>query len=47
MLRRDDQLQEILRKKYKSIIIVELKNIWPEIIKNQRWDQNRKRNNRY
>ena len=37
----------VLRKKYKSIIIVELKNTWLEIIKNQKLNQDHKRDNRH
>ena len=38
---------KILRKKYKSVIITELKNIWPEIIGNQKLSQDRKKNNKH
>ena len=43
MLQRSGQSPKIPRRKYKSVIITELKNIWSEIIKNQRLDQDRKK----
>ena len=47
MLWRDDKLQKVLRKKYKSVITIKLKNIWPEIVGSQKLDQDYRRNNRY
>ena len=35
------------RKKYKSVIIVKLKNIWLKIIGSQRLERDYRRNNRY
>ena len=35
MLWRNNQLPKAPKKKYKNIIIVELKDTWPEIIKSQ------------
>ena len=36
-----------IKKKYISVITVELKNIWPEITGSQRLGQNYRENNRY
>ena len=36
-----------LRRKHKNIIIVALKNIWPEITESQRLKQSHKKNNRH
>ena len=41
------RLLRALRKTYKSVIIAELKNIWPEIAESQRLGQDRKENNKY
>ena len=47
MLWKNDQFAKAPRKKYKSIITVELKNIWLEITKSQKLGQNHHRNNRH
>ena len=47
MLRKNGKHRLAPRKKYISVIITELKNTWPEIIENQRLDQERKKNNRH
>ena len=47
MLWKNDQFLKAPRKKHKSVIIMELKNIWSEITGSQRLKQNHKKNNRY
>ena len=47
MLRKNDQFAEAPKEKYKSVITVILKDIWPEIIKSQKLGQSHHKDNRY
>ena len=47
ILLRNNRLRVVPRKKFKSVIIPELRNTWPEIIKNRRLDQDHRKRNKH
>ena len=47
MLCRNNQIVKAPKRKHKSVITMELKNIWPEIAESQKLDQGYHRNNRH
>ena len=47
MLWKNDQFVTAPRKKHESVTTAKLKNIWPEIVENQRLGRDYRRNNRH